>query len=220
MMPTLLPLPQQHSLLSPHVWFHNYLMRESVITHLEWIKPKGRQNKQYSVCAHVCVKMNHSGFPWLSAANSWVETPRGCVRLHGGSVSTVWASHPHPCLHTCPGQGSGTAPPTTGPGVPPGSQPGPRAAWAPGAGAKAGPGPQASISAQQVPLATYPARLPPGHMAQGREAWAVAFRPGLGPRPGRGLQAGPGPPAEMQALLPPGPAGPAPLRFLGAGQNI
>ena len=109
------------------------------------------------------------------------------MRLHGGSVSTVWASHPHPCLHTCPGQGSGTAPPTTGPGVPPGSQPGPRAAWAPGAGAKAGPGPQASISAQQVPLATYPARLPPGHMAQGREAWApgraVAFRPGLGPQP-------------------------------------
>lgn len=50
------PLPQQRSSLLPQLRFHNYLMRErSVITHLERIKPKGRQNKQYRVC--VCVRV-------------------------------------------------------------------------------------------------------------------------------------------------------------------
>lgn len=50
------PLPHQHSSLLPQLQSHNYLTRErSVITHLDWIKPKGRQNKQYSVCVRVFV---------------------------------------------------------------------------------------------------------------------------------------------------------------------
>lgn len=181
-------------------------MRESVITHLERIKPKGRQNKQYSVCACLCKNQSLR-----------VSLAFGCQQLRGDAESvpaSAQGGRPAPFGAAIPTHGSSELSPAAKklaevprarfPARPcPPAAPLPRqraaglARWQPGVRAEVALDPRASMSA-------WPGYCP------GR--WPkVGLSPGLGGGP----QARVGSPARGQALQ-----GAAPLWFLGAGQNI